>query len=1301
MTRSAGRRPTSPPTGTFNAPSSQLVNTTFSISLTSPVDPSTVDAGSLHYAFDCGTGYGTHLNYATSSTTSSATCTATAQPHAGGSITVKGKIFDKDGGLNEYTAVVTILQPELYLTPPTFDFGSVVIGTTSSPATFTVQNIGTAPLTLTGEAIHGLNPAYFGIDTDNCDSVTLAPTATCTILVVFHPNSTALRSARLDVSSNDPNVGTSSAALQGTGVAAATPDVSLTPASNDFGQVKIGQTSAPFGFTLTNNGLGTLNITDISLGGASPAWYTLGTTTCAATLAPGLSCTINVSFSPIGNGIKTATLKVTTNDPDSPLVSSTLSGTSECTTNCYVDGVSGNDANGGTSTSDAFKTIQMGVSVVDTGGTVHVAAATYSGSVLINRSMTVVGAGATTVLDGVTDTGDGIAIRDASGVTISNLKVTNFDRGITLGIGGSTAASNITLNNLTVVDNGNHGLMSGTFDLNGLTVNGGDYSSNGIGNVNNNGRGIWLIDGHKSNIDIHGATVNNNQLVGIDISDGDVTGLSIANNTVTGNGDSGIGVLGAEGPGTTLVDNNTVTNNGRYGIEIKVPNGSGADTGPGSIVVSNNTVSRSVAATDARDYAGIAVFRRSAGPFNTDGANGVVVRHNTVSGFRRSTSPVSTGDGFGIVVEGTNMTVDHNTVTNNDVGIQAQQGNTANTQSTPFFDRGNAVSYSGVINRNSISGNTLGLRTAGLSANTDGTCNWWGNASGPSGVGPGTGDTVSTFVTYVPFLSTSNLDQACAIVSVAVNAAALDANGNEGSTLATSGSFSGSVASITSDAADGFVDNGNGTWSWSHLTNDNYSATITVTAHGTNGSTAADVFNATATNVNPTATFNAPASANTSALFNISLNPATDVSSVDAASLHYAFDCGSGYGTALSYATSSATNNTNCTAPGSPGSVGVKGKVWDKDGGSHEYTASVTITNAPAPHLNLTPASNNFGSINTGSSSSAVNFTVKNDGTAHMNLTSETLTGTDPTQFSIFSNSCGPTLAINGTCTVAVKFAPTTIGGKSANLHVVTDGGTADSTLSGTGTTTPTGGDITIKLNTTPDGGSFDFQSATLPSSAYTLTDDGSNDSIAFDSLAAGQYKTQILPKSGWTLDSIVCDSGSWSASLSNKKVTINLVDGDNITCTFSESQPVALPGTPDVMIGTASGGPFSGDNIYSSTVLASQTVNQSIPKNQNKSFWVRLQNDSVNSDSFQINATKHGGPHFTVKIFVNNVDVTSQVTAGTYHINLAGGGSQLIEIRIKATSSVPATGMVDYDLAAISSISGPQDIVRAHATRS
>lgn len=64
------------------------------------------------------------------------------------------------------------------------------------------------------------------------------------------------------------------------------------------------------------------------------------------------------------------------------------------------------------------------------------------------------------------------------------------------------------------------------------------------------------------------------------------------------------------------------------------------------------------------------------------------------------------------------------------------------------------------INRNSITGNGDGL----YNANTflvDGTCNWWGAANGPSGVGPGSGDTVSANVDFLPWLTTDELDGPC------------------------------------------------------------------------------------------------------------------------------------------------------------------------------------------------------------------------------------------------------------------------------------------------------------------------------------------------------------------------------------------------------------------------------------------------------------------------------------------------------------------------------------------------------------
>src|SRR5581483_4536446 len=55
------------------------------------------------------------------------------------------------------------------------------------------------------------------------------------------------------------------------------------------------------------------------------------------------------------------------------------------------------------------------------------------------------------------------------------------------------------------------------------------------------------------------------------------------------------------------------------------------------------------------------------------------------------------------------------------------------------------------INQNAITGNqTFGVQNVATTT-ADGTCNWWGAADGPGGQGPGSGDAVSTKVTFNPF----------------------------------------------------------------------------------------------------------------------------------------------------------------------------------------------------------------------------------------------------------------------------------------------------------------------------------------------------------------------------------------------------------------------------------------------------------------------------------------------------------------------------------------------------------------------
>jgi hypothetical protein len=90
------------PTATFNAPATSPAGFPFTISLSSPHDPSTADTtAGFTYAFDCGDGSG----YGAFGPAASRSCPTSDV----GTRTVKGKIRDKDGSATEYTATVQVV----------------------------------------------------------------------------------------------------------------------------------------------------------------------------------------------------------------------------------------------------------------------------------------------------------------------------------------------------------------------------------------------------------------------------------------------------------------------------------------------------------------------------------------------------------------------------------------------------------------------------------------------------------------------------------------------------------------------------------------------------------------------------------------------------------------------------------------------------------------------------------------------------------------------------------------------------------------------------------------------------------------------------------------------------------------------------------------------------------------------------------------------------------------------------------------------------------------------------------------
>ncbi len=113
--------------------------------------------------------------------------------------------------------------------------------------------------------------------------------------------------------------------------------------------------------------------------------------------------------------------------------------------------------------------------------------------------------------------------------------------------------------------------------------------------------------------------------------------------------------------------------------------------------------------------------------------------------------------------------------------------------------------------------------------------------------------------------------------------------------------------------------------------------------------------------------------------------------------------------------------------------------------------ASVAISGT-AGALGLSPAAQDFGTIETGSSSSGITFTVTTPAYGSTGELTVSIVGTDASDFGLENDHCtGTTLASGSNCEVTVFFAPGTTGDKSASLTAAGNpGGSASSTLTGT-----------------------------------------------------------------------------------------------------------------------------------------------------------------------------------------------------------------------------------------------------------
>lgn len=365
-----------------------------------------------------------------------------------------------------------------------------------------------------------------------------------------------------------------------------------------------------------------------------------------------------------------------------------------CTTDCYVNATTGNDTFGGDSASSAKKTIAAALAQVSTGGTVHVAAGTYTGAFTISRSVTLLGAMAgvdpTAGRAGNESAITGLITVSAPLVTIDGFKL-------------SATGTNTSLQSILLKAAGSGAHITNNV-ISGLSATG----------TNVTAHAIYLQSGPDD------VTVDHNNISAITAAAGSASAV-------------GIGDSASTNPSTNInIHHNAIANissgsKGAYGVIVN----NGANVAPGptraytQVTIADNTITGLAGGTAVGATGGWAHAIGLEGD-----TPGVIVTRNAISNVV-DTVPVPVADASAVFFE-SNLTFTSAQVTNNtfdlvDTGISA----------------------------------SAALLSAGIQGSVTGSCNWWGDASGPNLMtvvsntivysGPGTGAHVVPQVTFGPW----------------------------------------------------------------------------------------------------------------------------------------------------------------------------------------------------------------------------------------------------------------------------------------------------------------------------------------------------------------------------------------------------------------------------------------------------------------------------------------------------------------------------------------------------------------------
>ncbi|HBV01452.1 MAG TPA: hypothetical protein DEF00_03620 [Candidatus Taylorbacteria bacterium] len=384
----------------------------------------------------------------------------------------------------------------------------------------------------------------------------------------------------------------------------------------------------------------------------------------------------------------------------------------------------------------AYTTIQGAVDAANSGDTIQICAGTYDEQVVIDgEDLTLQGVGDTTI------------VRPSASATLSTLYTYPA---------GTFWPGTVMASIILVKDTGATTIKDLKVDgVNVTTVPAGASRVAGIlygesaGVIDNATVTTMVVDGYAT------------RSYGIDLSAvGTARSVEVKNSDITNWSRNGIQAQGASL--TADIHDNTLVGPDDVFVGAAVPNGILFIHGVGGNATGNiiSALHHSLSGS------------RSAGILFYDPLTpGIVAEDNDIS---------DTDDGVNVAHNSNDVIVRNNNLHDNlEVGIHLEDGATnatitgntitgnlmagirfAGAADAPFPDTPPGIGN--IANRNNISGNTVGVLNYDVTPQIfDATCNWWGNASGPGPVGPGTGDNVSTNVDFSTWLTTPDLNGPC------------------------------------------------------------------------------------------------------------------------------------------------------------------------------------------------------------------------------------------------------------------------------------------------------------------------------------------------------------------------------------------------------------------------------------------------------------------------------------------------------------------------------------------------------------